>query len=704
VSVATVGSLIVEIGANVAGLQRDLGKMNHMVNKATRSIESAFKTVGISIAGYLSARALLDFGRQSLDTADHISKLSQSVGISVEELSGFSFAARLADVDLDTIGKSVAKFNKYVAESADTTNKIDNAFAAMGISIRDSSGAIKDSGTLLGEVADKFAGYRDSATKTALAMEIFGKAGANMIPLLNAGSAGIQSMKDEAAKLGLVLSGDMARAAEEVNDNFTRIKAVFEGATNQIMAGLLPTLKDITETFIRVLGPTTDWTNVVAALSVVLQSAAGLLLLVKLGIDKIGEGISWVVKKYDDWTDAIARNTAAYRDSNMGVDLLTGEKIKTAVESGEKIKKAISSADGYVAQGKDKIRGTTKDYVAVWTGASASLGEAIDKWRDTSRTLQDAPIIANGAAGGGKEVRDKVMEIVTALQLEEAQLGRTATMQRVYNELQKAGITITDAGAQTIQAYVTRIEERKAAEERLTKIMDAGKRVTEDMMTPLEEYADRVDDLNKMLEAGAISHETWDRAVKAAADSYDKAAQKLDEFTEFAKEAARNIQDALGTTLESVLDGKWNEIGGNFRTMLNKMVAELLSSQLLKLLLGDFGKSNAVGGWAGSLLGLFGFGGSSIAGVGGEGGALSGAMKFASGGWINEPVAGIGRSGRRYLMGEAGPEQITPAGKAGGNTFVIQTRDPDTRVFQSSRGQQGAAAVKVVRRGMRYAT
>lgn len=702
---ATVGQLIVEVGANVAGLQRDLGKMNHMVGKATRQIEGAFKAVGIAVAGYLSVAGLVNFGRHSLDTADRLNKMSQSVGVAVEELSGFAYAARLADVDMESVASNLAKFSKNAVEAAKEGSDAATAFSVMGVNVRDATGGLKSADRLLAEVADRFASYRDGAAKTALAMEIFGKSGASMIPLLNSGSASLQAMREEGERLGLVFSGETARAAEEVNDNITRLKAVFEGASNRIMAGLLPALKEITETFIRVMGPTTDWNNVVAVLTVALQSLAGLLLLVKLGIDGIASAIDWVVKKYDDWTDAIARNTAAYRDANINVDLLTGEQIKTTVESGEKIRKALNTAEGYVAQGKTKIRGTTKDYVAVWSGASASLAEAVDQWRDTSKRLEDAPIIPkalSGAKGGGKAVRDMVAEVVDALKFEEEQLGRTATMQRVYNELKRAGITDTHAMSGAIRELVTRIEERKAAEERLNTLMAEGKRVTEEVQTPLEEYAARVARLNELLAAGAISQKTWDRAVKAASDAYDTAAKKLDEVTEFAKEAARNIQDALGDTLASVLDGKWGEIGDSFRKMLNRMVSELLASQLLKLLLGNFGTTGTMGGLLGGLFGgMFGGGGvPSPAAIGGEGGSLIGAIRMAEGGTINEPIMGLGRSGRRYLMGEAGPERVTPVGK-GSNTFIIQTRDPDTRVFTPSRAQSGYEATRLIRRGAR---
>ncbi|WP_447407521.1 hypothetical protein, partial [Clostridium perfringens] len=89
----------------------------------------------------------------------------------------------------------------------------------LGISIKGTDGALKSNSQLLNEVSERFAKLQDGPIKTAAAMALFGKAGADLIPLLNGGSASIKEMTDEAKALGLEISSTTGAAAEQFNDN-----------------------------------------------------------------------------------------------------------------------------------------------------------------------------------------------------------------------------------------------------------------------------------------------------------------------------------------------------------------------------------------------------------------------------------------------------------------------------------------------------
>ena len=85
----------------------------------------------------------------------------------------------------------------------------------------------------------------DGAEKAALAVDIFGKAGAEMIPFLNQGRDGIGALKQEAAELGLQLSADTAAQAGNFNDALDKLKLATQSIGNQIIASLLPALNDM---------------------------------------------------------------------------------------------------------------------------------------------------------------------------------------------------------------------------------------------------------------------------------------------------------------------------------------------------------------------------------------------------------------------------------------------------------------------------
>jgi hypothetical protein len=81
--------------------------------------------------------------------------------------------------------------------------------------------------------------------KTALAVELLGRSGADLIPLLNGGAAGLAEMRAEAEQLGLVISAEAGRAAEQFNDDITRMGAAVRGASIEVGTQLLPVLTDL---------------------------------------------------------------------------------------------------------------------------------------------------------------------------------------------------------------------------------------------------------------------------------------------------------------------------------------------------------------------------------------------------------------------------------------------------------------------------
>ena len=185
---AIIGALRVVIGADSAALDKGLKDAQSSIGRFSSSLKGVGLIAAGALAGVAGGAAVAI--RSALKDADQLGKLAQSIGIPVEELSKLKFAAELSDISLESLGKSVVKLSRGMSEIAggNTTGAAAQAFKALGISVKDASGQVKSSDTILGEVADRFATYRDGANKTALAVALFGRAGAEMIPLLNQGS------------------------------------------------------------------------------------------------------------------------------------------------------------------------------------------------------------------------------------------------------------------------------------------------------------------------------------------------------------------------------------------------------------------------------------------------------------------------------------------------------------------------------------
>lgn len=188
-----------------------------------------------------------------LDAADDLSKTSAKIGVPVEELSRLKYAADLSGVSFEQLQTSSGKLARAMADAADGTGAGADAFKKIGVSATNSDGSLKSVSQVMGEVSDKFAALPNGAQKTALAMDLMGKSGAGMIPLLNGGSAALQELMGEADKLGIVITTETAVAAEQFNDNLSRIGYAAQGLSVGIASALAPSLALASDGFVAVV-------------------------------------------------------------------------------------------------------------------------------------------------------------------------------------------------------------------------------------------------------------------------------------------------------------------------------------------------------------------------------------------------------------------------------------------------------------------
>jgi TP901 family phage tail tape measure protein len=108
-------------------------------------------------------------------------------------------------------------------------------------------------------IADRLSRIPNTAQRAALAMEIFGKSGAMLTPLLSGGAKGIQDLRDEAAALGVTLSTDDAQAGAKLGDILDMVTTSIGGLRNAIGAALTPMLMEMGQTITNVISYVSKW-------------------------------------------------------------------------------------------------------------------------------------------------------------------------------------------------------------------------------------------------------------------------------------------------------------------------------------------------------------------------------------------------------------------------------------------------------------
>ncbi len=229
----TVQIIIRALDATKGGIGSALKGVGGMSN-AISAMSKASLALGAVFAGSIAA-----ITKHSIDAADELNDLSKKTGISVENLDRLQFAASQSGVSMESLTIAARSLNKQIAEAASgASGDAANAFAAMGLSVRDASGAIKSADQVMLEMADRFESYADGANKVAIAQKLLGKSGADMIPLLNEGGRSIQAMGDSIHPV----TTEAARMSDEFNDTIGRIQRLFTDLGNDIAQAVLPDL------------------------------------------------------------------------------------------------------------------------------------------------------------------------------------------------------------------------------------------------------------------------------------------------------------------------------------------------------------------------------------------------------------------------------------------------------------------------------
>jgi DNA-binding phage protein len=179
---------------------------------------------------------LVTLATNSIQAAEGMHDLAQRTGLSVEALSRFRRPAALAGTDIESVAKSLQRLSKGLVEGKGSS--VD-ALASLGISFVDASGKLKATDQILLEVADRFKNMEDGAEKTGLAIQLFGRSGAEMIPMLNEGSAALSQFKG--------ITTDYARQADQAGDSMVMLQGKIGALGGQIAIILLPFLTQATE-------------------------------------------------------------------------------------------------------------------------------------------------------------------------------------------------------------------------------------------------------------------------------------------------------------------------------------------------------------------------------------------------------------------------------------------------------------------------
>ena len=231
---------------NISGISSSVKRIGEALGRIRSSITGIAKLGAVAVtAATAYGGAIATIVKRTTDYGDAAVKTAQKIGMGVEAWQELAYAGNLAGADSEMFASMLAKLNKRIVEAAGGSEDAALWLNRAGVAFKDSSGKARSAEAVFMDLAEVFSQHEDGVKKTTLAMGLFEEEGTKLIPLLNSGKAGLQAMREEARKLGVVMDERTAKASENFNDNLTRLRETFFGFCNFLVSNLLPVFDEI---------------------------------------------------------------------------------------------------------------------------------------------------------------------------------------------------------------------------------------------------------------------------------------------------------------------------------------------------------------------------------------------------------------------------------------------------------------------------
>lgn len=280
------GAAFVELRTKDGSLSRGLRAAERRL-KAFGSLANRVGA-GLLAGGGSIVAAGLAASRVFTTMGDQLDKMSQRTGFSVESLSALGFAAEQSGADLETLEKGIRSMQRSILDAGRGLSTQVEALKKLGLQYRDLKNLSPEDQFLL--IADRIADVDDPTTRAALSMQLLGRAGQQLIPMLSGGSEGIQELVKQARDLGIVVSTDAAKSAAELTDTLNITRRVTKALVFEVGGALAPNLIKAANATTSVVSGAAKWVKQNRQLVATVFTVAG--LAVSAGAAIIGIGIA----------------------------------------------------------------------------------------------------------------------------------------------------------------------------------------------------------------------------------------------------------------------------------------------------------------------------------------------------------------------------------------------------------------------------
>ena len=447
--------ILISAKDKASGTFKSLGKAAGGASKVVGGLAKGVATAGVAFAA--ASVAVAAIARSSFEFADAIGKVATRTGIATDTVQAFQIAAVESGVSVEIANKSLEKFTRSVGDAQRGLKTQADIFNDLGVSITDVNGETKSMDILLREVADGMAGLQSQSEKATVAANLFGRAGGQIVDILDNGGASFDHFIDKAKAYGLILSEKGIRQSEKFNDTLAFINRQFKTATASISIAFLPILQHLAESFKELTKETVS------------ANDDGVMKFGETIRDKVLGALVSFIRTIADVLDSLEEFAKTLIPMIHNITIVGSSAKKTAAALGFMGAAATLNATDMskflIMMGKaDKEMEEAKKSLDDFAASTDFGGNKVRKFAD------DLENKLNEILGGSNEEVSNLVESLREL----GNVGETSVT-NLQNPLEAYGATLTDANIETVGFGNAAVNAFKGAEDALVTFAQTGK-------------------------------------------------------------------------------------------------------------------------------------------------------------------------------------------------------------------------------------
>lgn len=595
-----IGSLSIDLEARLAKFESDMGraariadkemqKMKASVSKQLQSIESQFNsfsnTAANAVKGLVAAfsvREIAQFAKKTIDIADNINDMSKKFGISTQAISVWRLTAEKSGTSLDGIARAA----KFLAKDIE---KSDYVLKQIGVSMTDLAGKARPVEDVIADVATKFSGYEDGAEKAALATQLFGRAGVDLIPFLNDFGENADEARLRAEQFGAVIGSDLAAASDQFNDNMRDLQAVTEGFANSVLQQVLPALNSYIDIQMQSARSGDQFKAGSAAMSDGLKEIVTGLIIAKNAIDLFIEGIRFLVTAGIVQFAAVQQAVGAFaqymQEAGKAVinpfdsNTLDAAKQRFYAQISEIGSTYVQEMSGAAQEVKNVLQQSRQDVADAMSAFGTNVNPAAEAVKDLGESSKQAAPRVKGLSEAQQAVTTAAEQNRKALsEQQKLQRQHNKELERARAEMQRYAEAVDEFNRdfdEIIRSYDEEIEllglSTKAreeleiqlrAEEQIRRLLEEAKRkginLSEDEIQAIKgEIRARAEALQVAKQQAEVAEEfqrSWEGAIQSVNAAFaDFLTGGLKDFKSFGDSLSRIAQDFFSNIIQQTL-------------------------------------------------------------------------------------------------------------------------------------------------------